>query len=319
MSIEPLFLKPVFKEMLWGGQNLKKDFNYDIPFENTGEAWVTSAHPNGPTIIENGRLAGKTLIEVWEEHRSLFNRKEGTHQSYPLLVKILDAQEKLAVQVHPNDEYAFEEEGVPYGKEECWYILSAEEDAEVILGHHAKTHQELEEMIDQGQWDDLLQHVNVKAGDFMHVPNGTIHGIGSGLVVLEIQQNSDITYRLYDYDRINPQGNKNELHLQQSKDVSNVPDKSVDLIHCVNKEKQGLDITNLVESDYFSVYHWALNGQVMKDLVEDFLQVSVIEGKGQLIVNDITYPINKGTHFILPYGIETYEIVGKLECIVSHA
>ena len=136
---EPIFLQPVLQERIWGGKKLHTEFQYDIPSEKTGEAWVISAHPNGPSIIQNGPLEGKTLEEVWKEKGELFNKRPDNDGEYPLLVKILDAADDLSVQVHPDDQFAREVEGVPYGKTECWYVVSAEEGAELVLGHHAKT------------------------------------------------------------------------------------------------------------------------------------------------------------------------------------
>ncbi|MBR3119920.1 MAG: mannose-6-phosphate isomerase, partial [Oceanobacillus sp.] len=149
MYNEPIFLQPVFQERIWGGQKLNTQFNYEIPYEHTGEAWVVSAHPNGPSVIENGPLKGKTLADAWLEHGELFNKGKDNDGAYPLLVKVLDAADDLSVQVHPNDQFAQEVEDVPYGKTECWYVLSAEEGAELVLGHHATTREELEDMIDR--------------------------------------------------------------------------------------------------------------------------------------------------------------------------
>src|SRR5699024_8282193 len=142
---------------------------------------------------------------------------------YPLLVKVVDANDDLSVQVHPDDTYAREIEGVPYGKTECWYVLQAEPDAEIVFGHHAKTKNVLNQLMDEGKWDDLLQKKKVEAGDFIYVPSGTIHAIGKGIMILEIQQSSDITYRVYDYDRKDKQGHLRELHLDEAKEVITVP------------------------------------------------------------------------------------------------
>lgn len=314
---EPIFLQPTLHERIWGGQKLKTDYGYPIPSDHTGEAWVISAHPHGPSIIANGELKGKTLLDAWNEHGELFNKKAGEDEEYPLLVKILDANDDLSVQVHPNDDFARSVEGVPYGKTECWYILSAEENAELVLGHHAKTREEFEKMVDAGEWDKLLRRVNVKTGDFVYVPSGTIHAIGKGIVILETQQSSDITYRVYDYDRTDANGNKRELHLERSKQVTNVP-------HIDAKVEQTVetfgDLTEkkLVEEQYFTVYHWNLNGKTKRNCHHDFLQVSVVEGKAVLTIGDKTFELKKGMHFILPNSINEYELNGQAEFIVSH-
>ena len=177
----PLLLKPVFQERIWGGNALKA-FNYDIPNDHTGECWAISAHPNGPNIIENGRHKGKTLDEVWAEDKVLFG--------------------------NPTDNtYAQKYEG-EYGKTECWYILDAKEDAEIIYGVNAQNQNELNQMIDNKQFDALFKSVKVQAGDFFYVPAGTVHAIGEGILILETQQSSDTTYRIYDYDRTDKDGNK---------------------------------------------------------------------------------------------------------------
>ena len=314
---EPIFLQPVFQKRIWGGQKLKTEFGYDIPYEQTGEAWVISAHPHGPSIIANGPLAGESLADAWNKHGELFNKLPENQEEYPLLVKILDAADHLSVQVHPNDQFAREVEKVPYGKTECWYVLSAEEGAELVLGHHAQTQEELERMVDEAEWDTLLRYVKVKAGDFVYVPSGTIHAIGKGIMILETQQSSDITYRVYDYDRTDEAGNKRELHLERAKQVIAAPHQDAQ----VEQMKTVLDDLverKLVEEQYFSVYHWQLNGKASRQLTQDFLQVSVIEGKATITMDGHSFSLEKGSHFLLPYGACEYVLEGSAEFIVSH-
>lgn len=314
---EPIFLQSVFQERIWGGQKLKTEFHYDIPYEQTGEAWVISAHSHGPSMIANGPLAGKTLADAWNEHGELFNKQPEKQEEYPLLVKILDAADDLSVQVHPNDQFAREVEGVPYGKTECWYVLSAEKDAELVLGHHARSHEELEQMVDEGEWDKLLRRVKVTAGDFVYVPSGTIHAIGKGIVILETQQSSDITYRVYDYERSDSAGNKRELHLERAKQVTTVPHQ--DAIVVQTKMVIGdLVEKKLVEEQYFSVYRWNLNGKASHKLTQDFLQVSVIEGKAAITIAGKSFQVEKGSHLLLPHRIGEYWLEGQAEFIVSH-
>ncbi|GGJ95694.1 mannose-6-phosphate isomerase, class I [Lentibacillus kapialis] len=316
MYNEPIFLQPVFQEKIWGGDKLKTVYHYDIPSEQTGEAWVISAHPNGPSMIENGPLKGKTLADAWEFHGELFNKSNDNHEAYPLLVKMLDAHDDLSVQVHPDDAFARDVEGVPYGKTECWYILDAEEGSELVLGHHAQTKQELEQMMADGAWDKLLRRVKVQPGDFVYVPSGTIHAIGSGIVILETQQSSDTTYRVYDYDRTDAEGNERELHLEKAAAVTHVPHQVPEL----NQEKDvsgGLTTLKCVENEYFGVSQWSLDGHTEQTMVADFLQVSVIKGTAVLVVSDSRFEIAKGSHFILPHGIETFEMSGDAEFVVS--
>lgn len=312
---EPIFLEPALQERIWGGTKLADVFGYQLPSEQTGEAWVISAHPNGPSKIRNGELAGQTLLDAWQNHRDLFG--EHDNEDYPLLVKILDAKTDLSVQVHPADGYAQEVENEPYGKTECWYVIDAEPGAEIVFGHHAQTKEQLEQMIDQGEWDQLLQRIPVKKGDFVYVPSGAIHAIGAGIVILETQQSSDITYRVYDYDRKDDQGHERELHLDSAKAVSTVP-------HVTNETRKSavkngaLTEQQLVQSEYFTVYHWQLAGQIELKAPASFLQVSIIEGNGQIILDGQSYQLKKGDHFVLPVHIGNYTLKGQLEAIVSH-
>ncbi|WP_100407520.1 mannose-6-phosphate isomerase, class I [Bacillus solitudinis] len=314
---EPIFLQPVFQERIWGGQKLNSEFGYDIPYTQTGEAWVISAHPHGPSLITNGPLKGKTLADAWKDHGELFNKKKNDQEEYPLLVKILDAADDLSVQVHPNDRFAREVENVPYGKTECWYVLSAEEGAELVLGHQANTKEELEEMVDKGKWDELLRRIKVRAGDFVYVPSGTIHAIGKGIVILETQQSSDITYRVYDYDRTDGAGQTRELHLERAKQVTTVPHQDVNGEH-TEKVIGDLVEKKLVEEQYFTVYHWMLNGKASREVTNDFLQVSVIAGNAQLTMAGQSFSLSKGDHFLVPHGVASYDLEGVAEFIVSH-
>ena len=200
-----IFLEPVFAERIWGGRNLEK-FNYAIPEGNIGEVWVIAAHENGSSLIKNGELKGLTLKEAYEKRPELFTKKK--YDKFPLLVKILDASDYLSVQVHPEDDYARVNENGELGKTECWYVLDAKENAELIYGHTAKTKEEFNRSIDEEKWDDLFIREKVKKGDFFYIPAGTLHAIGAGNLIYEVQQNSDTTYRVYDYDRTDKDGNK---------------------------------------------------------------------------------------------------------------
>ncbi|MGP4105829.1 mannose-6-phosphate isomerase, class I [Virgibacillus sp. L01] len=314
MYNEPIFLKPVFQERIWGGDKLQTLFGYDIPNNKTGEAWVISAHPNGPSEIVNGPLQGKDLVEAWKEHPEIFG-KTSTEEDFPLLVKILDANNDLSVQVHPDDTYARQVEGESYGKTECWYVLDCEEGAKIVFGHHAQSAEEFRRVVDSGDWDKLLRRVKVQKGDFIYVPSGTIHAIGKGIVILETQQSSDITYRVYDYDRTDAKGNKRELHIDSAIEVTNYPHKEVDSQR-VEKVIDDLVSTQLIEEKYFSVYLWKLNGKVTRKL-QSFLLVSVINGNGNVTVDGRAFPIQAGDHFILPSTIEDYKVEGEMELVVS--
>lgn len=311
---EPLFLKPEFKDRLWGGTKLHDIFGYTIPTETTGECWGISAHKNGPCEIENGPLQGKKLNEVWDEYRSLFGNEEGEH--FPLLVKILDANKDLSVQVHPDDTYAREVENEAYGKTECWYIIDCDPGAELIFGHHARTKEEFKGMIESGEWEDLLRRVQIEPGQFYFVPSGTIHAIGAGTMILETQQSSDTTYRVYDYDRKDDKGNTRELHIDRSIDVSTIPHRDPEFNPVVS-EKDGLKQIKLVQSDYFTVYRWEVDGTFSSTLDARYLLVSVLSGEGHITSEKSSHFIKQGDHFIIPATMKEFEFEGDLEMIVS--
>jgi mannose-6-phosphate isomerase len=313
---EPIFLKPVFKDRIWGGTKLRDEFGYDIPSETTGECWGISAHSNGPSEVVNGPLKGKTLDQVWDEHRELFAGQEG--EDFPLLVKILDAKTDLSVQVHPDDSYAREVEGEAFGKTECWYVIDCEPGAELVYGHHAGSKLQFEEMVADNRWNELLRKVAIKPGDFVYVPNGTIHAIGAGTMILETQQSSDITYRVYDYDRCDDAGNTRELHIEKSIEVAMIPHQDADF-EPVLSAKDDLKIEKLIKENYFTVYHWNLEGSVANLDNPSYLLVSVLEGEGELKIGDqSSSEFKKGDHFIVPSTVKNFEMSGNAKFIVSH-
>ncbi|KGP71181.1 mannose-6-phosphate isomerase, class I [Pontibacillus yanchengensis] len=313
---EPLFLQPIFKERIWGGTTLKEKFGYDIPSATTGECWAISAHKNGQSTVKNGEFKGKTLDQVWEDAPHVFGHYNS--EVFPLLTKILDANKDLSVQVHPDDEYAHKHEGEnEYGKTECWYIIDCSPNAELIFGHHAHSRQELEQMISEGKWDHLLRRVSIKPGDFYYVPSGTIHAIGEGTLVLETQQSSDTTYRVFDYNRTDQEGNQRELHLQQAIDVTTVPHEDNDLNFMV-EQRSGATITTLVQEQYFSVYKYELAGAASFEQDGFFQLFSVLDGEATLQIGSDTYSISKGDHFILPNNTGDFTLDGEATIIVSN-
>jgi mannose-6-phosphate isomerase len=317
MQREPLFLDPVFKERIWGGTALRTKFNYCIPSDKTGECWAISAHSHGQSVVRAGAYTGTTLGELWQNHRELFGNAQG--ETFPLLTKILDANADLSVQVHPNDEYAGKYENGELGKTECWYIIDCAPDAELIYGHTAESREQLETMIQAGQWDQLLRRVKIKPGDFFFVPSGTIHALGAGTLVLETQQSSDTTYRVYDYDRKDDKGNTRELHIDKALAVTQIPhvDPSFEIEGI--EQANGLKISNFIESPFFSVQKWELHGQstaISQDA--DFLLFSVIEGSGEMVAGEQAYAFCKGDHFILPHGFGKYVVRGDAVLIVAH-
>ncbi|HEP1474077.1 mannose-6-phosphate isomerase [Streptococcus pyogenes] len=310
---EPLFLKSTMHDRIWGGTKLRDVFAYNIPSDTTGEYWAISAHPNGVSTVTNGRYQGQPLNTLYVQEPALFgNPKE---EVFPLLTKILDANDWLSVQVHPDDAYGREHEG-ELGKTECWYIISAEEGSEIVYGHQAKSKEDLRAMIEAGAWDDLLTRVPVKAGDFFYVPSGTMHAIGKGILILETQQSSDTTYRVYDFDRKDVNGNLRDLHIEKSIDVLTIgkPENSVPATMVLDN----MVATTLVSTPFFTVYKWVTSQMVDMKQAAPYLLVSVLKGQGKLYVDQKAYELEKGMHFILPNDVKSWSFDGQLEMIVSH-
>ena len=305
-----LFLNPVFKEMIWGGNQLAEKFGYEIPSDKTGECWAVSAHPNGDCTVREGEYAGRKLSELFKEEPELFGNLP--LDRFPLLIKIIDAKADLSIQVHPDDVYAKVHENGSLGKTECWYILDCPEDATLVVGHNAGSREELKEMIDQKRWSELIREVPVKKGDFIQINPGTVHAIKGGLMILETQQNSDITYRVYDYDRLS-NGKPRELHVQQSIDVITVPAPSAEDSVSHAADLPANTMNELIACDYYKVYKLTVTEPVSFEQEHPFLIMSVIEGEG--LVNG--QMIRKGDHFILPSGFGKVELQGDMTLIAS--
>lgn len=305
-----LKMKPVFKEMIWGGHKLRDVYSYDIPSDNTGECWAISAHKNGDCLIADGEFEGKSLSWLFDNHRELFGGIEGNQ--FPLLVKIIDAKNDLSVQVHPNDEYAGEHEH-SLGKTECWYVLQADEGTNMVMGHHAKSKEEFVKAIEEDDYDNLLNKFQIKKGDFFYIPSGTLHAICSGSLIYEAQQSSDITYRVYDYHRKDKDGNERQLHVQQSIDVTNISADADQQKKFVSVPLENGTRTCMVESEFFKVYSYKMTGK--NTVVNDapFQMVSVIDGKGTLNGD----AVKKGDHFVICSDQKETNFDGNMEVMIT--
>ena len=337
IMMDVIRLNPVFKQLIWGGNRMRNEFGYDIPGDDTGECWAISAHPSGDGTIAGGEFAGKTLSWLWENHQELFGnagaelrkrqqavglKAEGL-PVFPLLTKIIDAKQDLSIQVHPDDAYAMAHENGSLGKTECWYVLDADPGTTIVIGHNASTREELTEMIRDGRWSDFIREIPVHKGDFLQIDPGTVHAIKAGTMLLETQQNSDITYRVYDYDRLQ-NGKPRQLHVDKSIDVISVPftgsearDKGEPLT--VPEGRKGACIP-LVRCAYYQVWKLDIAGKGSYIQDKPFLLCSVIEGEGSITADDGNLKktiIRKGDHFILPAGFGGFTIEGKIGLICS--
>lgn len=307
---KPLFLKPVFKQMIWGGSKLASDWNYEIPGDNTGECWAVSAHPHGDCEIADGEYAGQKLSELWNNHPELFGNLKT--DKFPLLTKIIDAKEDLSIQVHPDDAYAKSNENGAWGKPECWYVLDCKVGASLVIGHNAKTKEELEHMIREGKWAEFIREIPIKKGDFIQIDPGTVHAIKGGVTLLETQQSSDITYRVYDYNRLSD-GKPRELHIEKSLEVIETPAKNVSasMKHFENSRNNILE--TVFQNEYYKIFKADIEGEVTIKQDNPFLIISVIGGCGML--NNTC--ISKSDHFIIPSGVKEMCLEGKMTLFAS--
>lgn len=292
----PIILKPTEKSLIWGT-----------------EQWGISAHPSGDNKVLNTEYEGLTLSELWEKYPELFGVASNPKKAFPLLTKIIDAKSDLSIQVHPDDKYAFENENGSYGKTECWYIMDALPGTKIVIGHNAKNKDELVNMIQEGKWSSFIREVPVKKGDFFFIEPGTVHAIKGGTVILETQQSSDITYRVYDYDRLQD-GKPRPLHVKQSIDVINAP--FVQKEPPLNAEKsisKDSSVRQLASCPLFSVWHAKVDGELILSQQKSFLLISVIEGS--VCVSGMEFV--KSGHFIVPAGNEDFTIQGNAELIIS--
>ena len=306
---ELLFMEPVFKETIWGGWRLKEVYGYPVPGSHTGECWGISAHKNGDCVIAGGTYKGMTLGSLWQQHRELFGGNP-SWKEFPLLVKIIDAKQDLSIQVHPDNAYAAEHENGSLGKTECWYVLDCEPDTSIVIGHHAKDRQQVKEMIEGKRWEEFIRQVPVKKGDFFQINPGCVHAM-----ILETQQSSDITYRVYDYDRLSD-GKPRQLHRKQSMDVITAPyDESCQGKPVLVEDTDQVRRLHLVTCPYYSCYKTDVSGCWSVDFGGSFANVSILEGEGT--VDGV--PVKKGQHFIVPAGYGSCRFEGDLSFIYSQA
>lgn len=306
-------LVPVFKEKIWGGRKLETEFGYEIPAGPVGECWAISAHPAGDDEIASGEYAGKTLSWLWDEHRELFGNCEGDR--FPLLVKIIDAKDDLSIQVHPDNDYAAEHEDGSLGKKECWYVLSAEPGQTIVVGQRAHSREEFAQMVEEGRWSELLNEIPIKAGDFFQIDPGTVHAIKGGTVILESQQSSDVTYRVYDYDRKQDDGTLRPLHMQQALDVIDfdrapLTSGEVELTGPVTTLEQNECYT----VDLVRVGEDGCPAELAVETPHPFTCISVIEGEG--VVNG--REVKKGTHLLALSACDTLELSGTMQVVLSY-
>lgn len=313
-KLSPVKLLPSFKDYIWGGTRLKTDFNKKTDIEPVAESWELSAHRDGQSTVAGGEFAGLTLTQYTEAAgKDILGLNAQKFDYFPILIKLIDAKDNLSVQVHPDDEYALKNEG-EYGKTEMWYILGCESGAKLYYGFKCDiTEEEYRRAIRENTLTDLLNDVPVHKGDVFFIPSGTVHAIGAGIVICEIQQNSNTTYRVYDYNRRDKNGNTRPLHIEKAVAVSSLS-KAPEL-----PTRGGGDDVLLAKCDYFTVRKLTVRKSLVLKLDRtSFRSLIVTDGEGVLLTDGDTVELNKGDSVFIPARDGEAIIEGDCELILSY-
>ncbi|HJC45405.1 MAG TPA: class I mannose-6-phosphate isomerase [Candidatus Faecalibacterium faecigallinarum] len=306
--METIKLTPACKDYLWGGEKLRQDYGIQSQLHPLAEAWVLSCHPDGPSVVATGPLAGKTLPEyIQEKGPGCLGADCEKFTDFPILAKFIDAKGDLSIQVHPSNEYALAHEH-QFGKTEMWYVLDCEPGATLYYGfQHQISREEFQQRIQDNTLTEVLNAVPVEKGDLFFIPAGTLHAIRKGIVVAEIQQNSNVTYRIYDYGRVGADGKPRQLHIQQALEVTQRTPPQPD------PDFHG----HLAQCPYFTVD--VMEGRFTLDCgPESFVSVLVLEGTGALWEGDESMSLRKGESLFIPAGAGQCRLEGDgLKCLVT--
>ncbi len=315
----PLLLKPAVKDYLWGGKRLKTEFNYESDKDIAAEAWVLSCHKDGPSTVTSGEMAGRTLpevLEIWGNEA--LGESAIKFPYFPLLIKLIDAKDRLSIQVHPDDEYALKNEG-EYGKTEMWYVVDCDEGAELIYGFEENiSKEEFERRIKDNTLTEVCNFVPVHKGDVFFIGAGTLHAIGKGILIAEVQQNSNTTYRVSDYGRLGADGKPRPLHIEKAVDVTACEKPAVPYGQVGEITKIGNDIKReLASCDFFKADKIELNDEYKINAKESFVSVLCLDGEAVLFWADGSLNIKKGDSVFVPAGFEA-KLCGKAEILCSY-
>lgn len=319
----PFLLLPTGKDYLWGGSRLNDDFSKGIDMSPLAETWECSTHPNGLSLIGSGMYLGRSLKEVITKRPDYLGKHSSSKPDLPILIKLIDAKKDLSVQVHPDDKYASLHEKEQNGKTEFWYILDATKDAHIVYGfHHDCDRRTVESSIKSGTLEYYLQKVPVKRDDVFLIKSGIVHAIGAGTLVAEIQQSSDLTYRLYDYNRLDNKGNKRELHIKKALDVANLhasaePQQPMRVL----QYSPGCAIELLERCRYFQVERMLINTERIRKMVSfqtddlSFKVLLCIGGCGSVSFDNESFNVFKGDCVFVPANSVEIKIHGRMQLL----
>lgn len=306
----PIKFENLYYEKIWGGRDLEK-FRDNLPDGDIGESWDIACHPNGTGVVKNGKYKGISFDDLIKKYEHSLVGSKVSIEKLPLLVKLINSKEKLSVQVHPGDEYAAKYEG-DYGKTEAWYVLDAKPNASLIVGTKNCTKEEFEIAIKSGDVERYLNKIDVKKGDCFLINSGLIHAICEGVIIAEIQQNSDVTYRVYDY------GRPREIHVEKALEVTNFD------LQCENLKGEeisfdGFKKSLLCKNEYFGIEKLTIY-ETLKDSSDlgKFDILTCVEGEGIIEGNGYSEKIKMGDSYLIPATLGNYEIIGQLTVLKSY-
>ena len=315
MNLYPIKLNPFVSETIWGGKKLIEEYGVKTEKNNAAEGWMLSCHDAGSSTVANGEFAGKSFADVVKENPALCGKNAENFADFPILIKFIDAMDNLSVQVHPTKEYC-EKTGRGQSKTECWYIIDAEEDAYLILGFKDKiTPEEFKNAIENNTLTDYVSKVPVKKGDFFFIESGTLHAICKGILLAEVQESSNTTYRIYDYNRVGNDGKPRELHVEDGAAVTKL-ERYSQPDFCKGEELDTPERKLLADCPLFKVWKLDLNGEICGNADENsFVSFLIMDGNGALDVCGETVSLTKGESIFIPANAGEYKINGNMEII----
>lgn len=315
MKLYPMKLKPYVSETIWGGRKLIEEYNVETEKANAAEGWMLSCHPSGFGSIVNGELAGVSLPDAVKSYPEICGKNAANFSDFPILIKFIDARDDLSVQVHPTKEYC-EKTGRGQSKTECWYIIDCDEDAHLILGFKDKiSPEQFKTAIENNTLTEYVDKVKVKKGDFFFIESGTLHAICKGILLAEVQESSNTTYRIYDYNRVGNDGKPRELHVADGVAVTKL-EKYSQPDFCKGEELYSEEKKLLADCPLFKTWKLDINGDFIDNADENsFVSLLVLAGNGNLECCGEALSLRKGDSIFIPASAGEYKLNGELEII----
>ena len=313
----PFLIKPAIKDYIWGGTRLRDEYGKESGLDRLAESWELSCHPDGDSIIASGEYEGMPLSEFVKEHPEAVGKFFKGGDTFPVLVKLIDAKNDLSVQVHPDDEYALRIEK-QLGKTEMWYVADCEPGAELVYGFREEiSPEEFRTAIEENTLMDRVNRVPVKKGDVFFITPGTLHAIGKGILIAEIQQNSNVTYRVYDYGRKGADGKPRELHIEKAIDVTRTAPAEHRYGQPEKENAPGRWHSPLAACKYFRADKYDIYRSMAVGKSDTFRHLLFTEGEGEVTDGTESLPFRKGTSVFIPAGEENITIKGKCSVIIT--